>query len=628
VSVLVASAMLAIVATAAVVAACFAGIGLLVRRAWGLTALDVDDCFLAFWVGFAMATLFLLIWNFFFPVGLIALLFVLMAGAAGLACCWRSLAAVGAARERRPTWLSGSLLTFAILWIANQATGAFRSYDGALYHLQGIQWAKAFPVIPGIANLHGPLAFNNSSFLYDAMLDSGWWEGRGFHIANGVLVFVMAVQAILAGARVARAGPNAQPAYLYRFLLLAPVLYLVPLNGGITSYSTDLPLTLILLMATATMYRLLDAGGKTTPTRNDAYAVFAVAVLLATAVTIKATAAVFAAAALPVTLWLWWKRPHAENVRPRRTVVATALAVAVFAVVWVVRGIVMSGYPVFPLSIAGLPVDWRAPAEHADAEFAFLAFTEREFTWSIIGRDWLRLALWDDAYAVMVPASLAVAALATWYVTVSRRGSTVEPNRLPWWILPPVCVALVSWLLSAPSTRYCPALFWTAAAVSIAECQRALWPSLAARGRQAAVVAVALFGISPLVAEPVRSALQRGRNPAAALLAHNFVAPPPGDALQTIRSKVEVTPFRTRSGLALNRPVRKPDPNSLPNACWNAPIPCTPNPAPNLALREPGNLRGGFRVTGDWQMLDWPYYWTAEFLSQWRQRKSIAMSRR
>lgn len=55
---------------------------------------------------------------------------------------------------------------------------------------------------------------------------------------------------------------------------------------------------------------------------------------------------------------------------------------------------------------------------------------------------------------------------------------------------------------------------------------------------------------------------------------------------------------------------------------WDAPIPTTPNPVPNLRLREPGRLDGGFAVDGDWQMQDWSFYWRDSFLSEWRQRRS------
>ena len=306
---------LLIVGTFLVLALAFAGVGLILRRAFGLIELDIDDLFLAFWTGFGVIILILILWNFILPVGLSALILVLSLGTLGICWNWRALSRIFDDPSWRLNAPSRLFLILVVLWITNQSMAGFKSYDGALYHLQGVRWAKTYPVVPGIANLHGPLAFNNSSFLYDAMLDSGWWEGKAFHVANGVLVFALALQAIVAGARFAQGEREASPGQLYRFLLLAPALYLVPLNGGVTSYSTDLPLTLILLVATAKMYDLLNFSAAQSATMEDAYGLFSLSILLAAAVCIKSTAAVFAAIAMPIAAWQWWRTATARRKR-------------------------------------------------------------------------------------------------------------------------------------------------------------------------------------------------------------------------------------------------------------------------------------------------------------------------
>lgn len=47
------------------------------------------------------------------------------------------------------------------------------------------------------------------------------------------------------------------------------------------------------------------------------------------------------------------------------------------------------------------------------------------------------------------------------------------------------------------------------------------------------------------------------------------------------------TSVTTTSGLSLHVPVGT-------NQCWALPLPCTPYVRPELRLREPGNLAGGF----------------------------------
>jgi hypothetical protein len=619
---------LCILATFVILAAAFVGVGLILRRAFGLKMIEIDDCFLAFWTGFGVINVILILWNFIWPVGLSALLLVLSLGTAG--SLWNRKALISTLNRKswRPTRLQICLYLLAASWVANQCMAGFNSWDGGLYHLQAVKWAETFPVVPGIANLHGPLAFNNSSFLYDAMVDSGWWKGRGFHVANGVFVFVMVLQAITAGGRFVVAEQQAPCTQLYNFLLLAPALYLVPLNGGASSYSSELPLTLMLLAASAKIYDLLAVSGWQPATTKDAYGVFALSILLAAAVCIKLTAGVFAALAILIAVLGWWNRRPGSETGSTRALVWMSVAIFVFAAAWIARGVLMSGYPFFPLSIGGFPVDWRAPAEHADGEFAYLAFTEREFTWRIIGKNWLRQVFINDPYAVFIPAVLSAAALAGLYLLRASCAVTHERSRATWWLLLPILVAIGAWFVSAPSTRYCPALFWSMAALCLCEFQQVIWSRLTEPGRRWAIVAIVAVAVSPPVVMAATQAIRQEESAIGAFLRYNLVTPAPDGWFYPIAGQVELTTFETRFGLMLNVPKKQRNSESLPNACWDAPIPCTPNPAPNLELRQPERLDKGFRVQGGWQMQDWPYYWRPSFLSQWRVRRAETVGAR
>jgi hypothetical protein len=81
---LVAGSLLAISATHAVTFGTLSGVGMLVRRAFGLIRPDARDWFVAFWMGLAATTLFLLAWNFLFAVNLAAFFIVVTAGLMGL----------------------------------------------------------------------------------------------------------------------------------------------------------------------------------------------------------------------------------------------------------------------------------------------------------------------------------------------------------------------------------------------------------------------------------------------------------------------------------------------------------------------------------------------------------------
>ena len=77
---------------------------------------------------------------------------------------------------QREEWILG-LIT--ILFIALIAARKITEYDTGLYHAQSILWLKQFPVVPGLGNLHGRLAFNPMFFPISALftIDLNSWGG-------------------------------------------------------------------------------------------------------------------------------------------------------------------------------------------------------------------------------------------------------------------------------------------------------------------------------------------------------------------------------------------------------------------------------------------------------------------
>ena len=572
------------------IALSFASIGAVVQRLLGRPLRSLDDGFLAFWVGFAVVTWLLIVWNFAFPVDSTALFGVVAMAAACGAVSFGS--ALDAIRASRTAVRIGAVVVvaFVTVWVASRCLVSFRSWDGVLYHIQGVAWAKAYPAIPGIANLHGPLAFNNSSFLYDALVDSWIWEGRGFHVANGALLLVAMLQGASAGLRWLSRGQR-DHARLFEFLLLPIGLVYTP---AVATYSTDLPMALVLSAAIARTCAVLEEsknGGRSI-TRDTGVAL---ALLFGTAIAIKLTAAVFSATAIAVLMW---------RIRTRSWV-WPAVTLLIFLGPWVGRGIELSGYPFFPLPYLGFPVDWRAPLEHARAELANITFTEREFSWHIVGRDWVYLTVVRNVGAIFLPSLLAAFAVIRWW------SITKEPRRAgfaEWALVLPSLVGIAAWFSTAPSHRYAPVLFWTLAAVSVS---RWILASLQASRMKltTAWLAAAAIAISPLIASSVTAWLLK--------------QPPSSGAagLSYLSTDFPTQPFVTNSGLVVNTPAPRAYTPELPNGCGNAPLPCTANPATNLELRVPGSLDKGFRIRGGWEMTNFPYPWRPTFLQEWRSRQ-------
>jgi hypothetical protein len=76
--------------------------------------------------------------------------------------------------------------------------------DDYNYEFQAVRWFFDYPLVPGLANLHGRLGFNNSHHLLAALLSRGRWAGHVNHLVNGFVVALALVYVLVAMVRVIR----------------------------------------------------------------------------------------------------------------------------------------------------------------------------------------------------------------------------------------------------------------------------------------------------------------------------------------------------------------------------------------------------------------------------------------
>jgi hypothetical protein len=287
---------------------------------------------------------------------------------------------------------------------------------------------------------------------------------------------------------------------------------------------------------------------------------------------------------------------------------------------WMARGVVLSGYLLFPTASLSLPVDWRAPVEHARGEFAYAAESSRATVenyqalvgdagrWDWIANWWRESASYDIHHLIVPGLLAALGSLGYLFLRQSRRGKAAG-SPATWWLAGPALIALVPWFLVAPEPRYAAPLLWGTAAVAAAACFRVAGVD-DRRAARAAVWATVLLGISPALIRPLISPQDPELPPVRRLLKINFRLPGPRAWLHRTGGRSPIRTYVAGGGLQLNVVDRR---------CWAAPIPCTPNPAPNLRLRVPGRIEKGFVVDGPWQMENWPAG-RATFREAWAER--------
>jgi hypothetical protein len=599
-----------VLAVYVVLATALTGLGLGLRRLF-TRATDEDtwaDTFLAFWVGFGLVLTFLMLWHFVLPVNGVALGIVLTAGLASFAA-------------HRPSLLRPSAGVLAVaaayaLWLSHLSTGEMKAFDTALYHMQGVKWSREFPIVPGLVNLFGPMGFNNVTFLYDAMLDVGPFRGRAWHVCNGLFVLMMGLQIISTSAPLFSRGLHTARVGMFA-LLLAPLVVNYAMDGRIVSFATLEPAALLVLSVTLLLYRMMVEPSRSAGTR--AYHVFAVMALSAVAVAAKTSMAVFTAGVVVVVALM--VREFERPLRAR-TMRWAAVAVLVVASAFVTRGIILSGYVLFPTAFAGAPVEWRAQLEHVQAEYAYIVHGAHQTAWDekavyadARGEfDWTRRflrRLISDLYDVVAPIGLLAVGGGVWLWCrlVKRRRAAPSVGGQTSWLLGPLAAAVVGWFATAPIPYYATPFLQGLAAWVGAEALglTALRPTAV----RAVAGAVAIAGLSPAVVSPAWDAISNYMPGRAVrfIVDWNVKVPPPGELFMPPRPASALTTFTTTSGIVLNVPT-----GERYARCWDAPLPCTNTPAPNLRLRDPQRLDRGFVLDGGWQMQGWPDPWTPHLL--------------
>lgn len=588
----------------AVVLLC-SGLGLLLRRACGLQVQGLEACLESFWLGWALVVLCLQIWHLFLPIGAGAWAVL----AAGSACGWAWNAA--AFRRFKPgesPWgwpILAAWLVFCAL-LANRAIGPPENVDAGIYYLNAIRWNVQYPVVPGLGNLHSFLALNSSHFLYAALLDAGPFAYRSAHAANGVFMAVLVAQILLSAGRLLSPAGEARPLDLFLVLLLPLALRWADSRFWISSPAPDLPVFVLGIVCAARLLDLLALPAD--DTRGLDGALVACGLLLTLGVTLKLSFAVFTAAGVALSVGVWWRRRRRGGGSPfRKVLLPLGLGMGLLVLPWMARGVYLSGYPLYPSTLGGLPVAWRMPEALAQgiqesivhwARQPGVEAAQRLPGWGWLG-PWSHLVLEKKIFEVDLPLVLcagACLAAAGWRIATA---GSMRGLRAPWSFLLVPLASLVFWFLTAPDTRFAGASFWVLGAgalvLALQECEL-----LTSAGLQRTVLAAALI----LVLWPVKYfPWKKWNGPGEDAGFHP--PPPPGCFMRARgegaggagvpgpsadRRKPHLKEAVTRSGLKVFVPAEG-------GQCWEAPLPCSPGIDPRLRLRREGDLSQGFLAT-------------------------------
>jgi len=536
-----------------------------------------------FWVGYAMLIMYLQVYHIFFPINKFALAVPLIASLVGWLLALKSLVRNFSANQiiQSSRWVL--LFSFIYcLWLANRALHDGFIDDTGLYHYGYMMWAQEFSIIPGLGNLHGRLAFNNANLLINALLDPIFMQYGSVRLANGFLIAVISCQAISYAIHICFRESIQVDVFKVSLVCFIPVIFYLAVNG--IGMSTDIPNFIIGILASSLFFKIIftshiQNSSSFTIQNNLIHLVL----LCSVGICIKLSFVVFGfLLCFSACAFTCYQSKHNQLVR---ILISLSWIPAVLLGVYVIRGCIQTGYPLYPSMLGGLPVDWKIPIHYVVDIADGIRSSARMVGWPVneILNGWQWLVPWFEQkmttvkgiWVVGIPFISSLILLA-----FLRRKRLREKSILlnPEYLLLSVVFLLSAmfWFSQAPSPRFAGVIFWfyfVCLLLLILLSDNRGFMSIRVITGCCILFVIGVFGVG----------LLKDRSALITL---------PSEAT-TLIPQTNVKKYVTQSGLILYVPDED---GAMMGLSWGAPLPATPNPKAGLSLRDPNDFGKGFVI--------------------------------
>ena len=442
--------------------ATLAGLGaLFLRLIYRARLLSFCCCF---WIGLALLVTALQIVNLFCGINLFVVRSICFLG---LLSFWLFRVRLDVTFWTRLKLWHKFLAVLAILWIADRSLAVPSVYDSGLYHFNSLRWAAEYPLPPGLGNLHGRLAFNQSYFLFVSFVNLLPKRGDGHGFANSLLLVFTFITILEKGSE--STSDRAKRAV---FLLLGPLLFFFALlfnqtfEPGISSPSPDVAMLCLQLTMFSLALAACDPNSSEVKGRQN-IEITGILLLSGLAVTFKLSLIVFSVGVASFAIAVYVS--SAERKDTLRCILSSLVTLLILSITWVARSVIASGYLIYPLAVTACPASWKVPPDDVreEANWIFSWAREPGVHWSKVLGDWSWFWPWftrvtgrpDVITALYL---LGFAALLLVVLIVMSPNETAKRLRKcgHFSALGGVCIAaLCFWFLSAPDPRFLGAVF-------------------------------------------------------------------------------------------------------------------------------------------------------------------------
>lgn len=433
--------------------------------------------------------------------------------------------------------------------------------DTILYHAQCIQWAEKYEVIPGIANLHNRLAFNNHSLLLYSLFTFSFLGKTSIYFINSFLFLLLLIKCSIDIINAYNAKELGE--LLFSLLVVSVSFYFF----GIRMASPQPDGTAAILgVFFILLFKDIYCNGY-----NLIPQLYLVAACL---ITVKISTLFIIL--LPAILFFKRKLHKAK----KNWFLAIGICLITF-VPFFIRNIYMSGYLVYPVPIDLFNFDWKWQSLYRVnllndyiTNAARITGGHRKGVWTIDMpfQEWFFEYWFTNTRKTIVPnIMLGVSLFAAVVFPIVNRFIGSKKKEFYYYFFIYLLVSIAFWFIKAPDYRF----LWANLTVSLAVIGLFVGDYIKVNRRTLLLLPIFLMNLFLIQLAQ--------KNVKKATLKNYLVFPKTVETIEVEEHKVQY--------LTVNIPAVK----KFGGACYNAPIPCTHNINKKLVMRG-DRLNQGFKL--------------------------------
>ena len=313
--------------------------------------------------------------------------------------------------------------------------------DLGVYYLKLIRWTQTFSIVPGLVNLQEQLAFNQNAFLITSLFDSLVPNRWGIFLIAGFLPWLGLTLSLFALVRlILRCWQKDQsaPPIEIAYAASLPAWISTLATFSISSASPDCIISCLSIHFFLVFACYVASTDESAKARNlGEIFLLGVLCLSVKSSSLGLVAGIFIAT---IALLLLERKRDAARIFIHKRVATMSLLAAFMMITWMWRGVILSGYPLFPSTAMAMPVPWRMPTK------GIVEFQQEIVRWARdpdpgsdrkeILKTWRWLPRWSERVAAMrthfawpsqvgLAGSAVLAAFALWVPSLRRNARSL-----------------------------------------------------------------------------------------------------------------------------------------------------------------------------------------------------------